>query len=217
MRDGRASRLVVLGALVVALVGAFTLGWLLSPDDPAPQARPQAQASSPGPTGQRDGVPVGFARTREGAVAAASAYTAVLSSPVVLDEPQRARAIRVMATPEYAEELIGQLAAVPVGPTGDDPALYQSVQIGYRVPAWSRDAAEVTLWAASLTGDDALTPAQLGFGTSTYALRWLDGDWKLAGLVSNREGPTPRLATERSAPGEVLELARSLRSFRVAP
>jgi hypothetical protein len=96
-----------------------------------------------GPRHHLDGVGVGYARSQEGAVAAAANFTRVLSSDLILDTGQRRAAIDVLAAPEARGRLqktFDQAVASlrqglgMTGPAGKDAqVLLRATPVGWRV------------------------------------------------------------------------------------
>src|SRR6266702_3768962 len=91
------SRWLKLGALglgaVVLAVAAFGIGRWTAPASASGQQRATVSAPSggPGPTRVENGVPVGYAHTQEGAVAAATNYLTVVDGQMIT-QPDKYRA-----------------------------------------------------------------------------------------------------------------------------
>lgn len=217
----------VLGVIAPLLLGVL-IGRLTAPDQndarPAPRTGDQAGI---GPSRSVDGVPVGYARTRAGAVAAATNFVAVLSSPAMLNDAQRAMAVRRMATEQFAPRLLEQteaanrqLAAGPLG-TGlrqGDATVFQGAQLGYQLVGFSHDRATVSVWSVAIIANTGAVTPQVGWQTNTFELAWQDADWRLDGY-RGRPGPTPALpqGTELTEGPEFVERVRQLRSYRHVP
>jgi hypothetical protein len=185
-------------------------------------------AAGAGPSAWKDGVPVGWVPTRQGAVAAAAAYGKVLSSSWFLtDAARRDRALVAMATPgslatlqTAQRELATAVAARPLG-LGRDSREVSSVlttsYLGYRLEQYrEHDSARVVLWAVVVAGNDANLPPQALWGTSTLRLRWA-GDWKLED-ARTVPGPVPVYSqTEPSTPAELVAAIRGFEGFADVP
>jgi hypothetical protein len=173
------------------------------------------------------GVPVGWPRTKEGAVGAAAGYARVLSALWFLGDTHRRRqALAAMAISEALPRLQAaqdQVATgIARGPFGADLArrgvrsVLRTSLVGYRVDHYTPTDAEVALWAVVIYGNDGgLTPQAL-WATSTLRLRWA-GDWKLVGTVT-APGPVPvQGQATPSAVSELIDSAERFKEFTYAP
>jgi hypothetical protein len=227
-------------ALVAALVaGAVAVIWLGRP--PPPLRRPLAVQAAPaladsaritgdvGPVRWVDGVPVGWAPTRQGAVAAAAAYGRVLSSRWFLtDAARRDRALTLMAAPGSLAALQtaqgGLAKAVASGPFGVGlgergvASVLTMGYLGYQLDAYrEHDVARVALWAVVVAGNNANLPPQALWATSTLTLRRVDNDWKLEG-AQTVPGPVPVLSqVEPSTPADLVAATQRFEAFADVP
>lgn len=190
--------LAVIAALLIGLlVGRLTSG---GGDDSPPTPK---RGQDVGPTRSVNGVPVGYAHSREGAVAALLNYGAVLSDPnVLLDERRRADVLRLIATPRYASTFRGEGAAAldavkqsPLGRglTNGARTVYFGTPISYRVQTYDGDSATVVGWGVSVVGNDQGLAPQATWGTTITTAKWQDGDWKVD-AVRTIGGPVPKQA-----------------------
>lgn len=218
--------------LVIAVVAALLAGLLIGRvtaggdgEDGKPSPNRKAGAV-PGPARSIAGVPVGYARTRAGAVAAATNYLTVLSSDAVLNDGRRDAAIRAMATSSFAPTFLKQTAAANTqlerGPLGAGlrrgaPTVFQAGQLGYRVDSYSADAATVGIWNVALIGNATTVAPLVAWQTNTFQLRWA-GDWKLAGY-RGEDGPTPAVprGSATTPPARFVQRGGTFRGFRYAP
>ncbi len=179
-----------------------------------------------GPTGRLNGVPVGWAPTEQGAVAAAAAYAKVLSARWFLTDPngqRRRRAVAAMAVPERAgalaasqDRLARQVLASPfgagLGRRGVSSVLTTAF-LGYRTEAYTATTARVALWAVVVYGNDGGLAPQALWTTSTLSLRWAAEDWKLED-VATTPGPVPVHGQDApSLPRDLLAAAGGLKGF----
>jgi hypothetical protein len=167
------------------------------------------------------GVPVGYAHTEEGAVAAALNYGAVAARKEFLSPRRRKIILGIAATPAFAREYerlaSPALAAALRGPLGQGfkagaPTIYQSAPLAYRVVSYTPQRATVSGWGMALSGNTIGFTPQVDFETTTSTLMWSEGDWKVSG-GSSTDGPTPRLS-EQSKPTPAAQLVQGLQDMR---
>src|SRR5262249_50591062 len=122
----------------------------------APAARSNPPVQLVGATRMNGDVPVGYARTRAGAVAAATNYSAVLAGPLVL-EPTRYRAAESVIASPSAEARVAQegeqaIAAVDHSTRAVTEArrgvrvVVRYTPIAYRLDAYAAGRATVQIW-----------------------------------------------------------------------
>jgi len=205
---------------------------------PATRAEPAAQAAVPapeqalpatggavpgvGPARVVGGVGVGYARSRAGAVAAATNYVKVLTSPILFNPEQRRAAIRRLAAPEAVEALqrsydastprVAESLLLPAdGGTGGIRVMLVAVPVSYRVEKYDQDGATVAIWQTTIGGTNGGAPVLQAWGTTTVTLRWAGGDWKQVS-ASSRPGPVP--LPDDAPPTEVEQLLRQLKDYK---
>ena len=219
--------LTALAGILVVFFGGMLVGRAVEPapvvvlDEARPSVAPVTVAGA-GATRVANGVPVGYPRTKDGAVAAATNYYLVLSSPLILDDAKRREAIATLAAPQAAAALkrqydqaaprLRRMLAVEEGAQ----VLLRSVPIGFRVDRFDDSTAEVTIWAAGLVGSSAQAggtgaPVRENWGVSTITLAWVEGDWKQVRLREQR--PLVPLAGGQ-APSPAEELVTQARTFQ---
>jgi hypothetical protein len=249
-RLGAATRWLVAAVVGIALLaGAFVLGRVTVPGtaappapaqtageetvvaEPAPDAADPAPAPpapadpGPGPYQVVDDIPVGFARTQAGAVAAATEYVSTIGDKRAFNREWRERAYRTISDPAVADELLASVEQSYERVDGElglgDAAAYDgsvlavTVPVGYRVDAFDQDRATVTVWAAGwltrLTGRQLPLRAQ----TSTMELVWLDGDWKLTEVTGIEPLDPPGIAAPVDA--QTLAEMRGFNAYEYRP
>jgi hypothetical protein len=215
----RAPIFVCLPALVVGLL----LGRALSPSDPERAAAPADAAAARSIAG----VPVGFPHTAAGAAGAVASYQRAFATPAILRPGVLRARIEAVATPDYAGAMLAanspgaqRLAtgALGIGIRHGVQTLYEAVPIGYRIESYRPERARVLTWGFTLLGNASTVEPSAYFGLSHTEVVWMDGRWMIAETQAGF-GPTPKLATKPGAlgPYRVIDLARGLRSYALAP
>ena len=175
------------------------------------RSAPTEQSSS-GPAKYRNGIPAGFARSKDGARAAAVGY--VLTGQVLINLPAQEmdRAIRAMSSAGSADEQVStaeqQLDQVrsTLAP-GTGPTRYVQAVLATRIDAFGPDRARVSVWNVGVLSRVGVAAPQAGWSTSVLDLVWERGDWKLWGDTTD-PGPSPALnAGDAPATSEALEAA----------
>jgi hypothetical protein len=184
--------------------------------------------SGPGPARWQAGVPLGWAPTRAGAVAAAAAYARTLSAMWFLaDAAKRHAAVALLAVPEVTarlqanqDALAASVAAGPFGAGLQRPgvtSVLRTTLLGYRVDRFSGQDATVALWAVVVYGNDGGLTTQAVWSTAMVRLRWVRGDWKLQDATT-APGPVPVQGQDTpSAAADLVREAATFTEFTVAP
>ncbi|MET9955370.1 hypothetical protein ABZ135_28015 [Streptomyces sp. NPDC006339] len=225
----RGSRsLVAVVGVVVLLVAAIALanrGDGSSPSDatagPGTTTRSAAPTAATGVrpvTGKNGTIPSGFARDEQGAQSAAANYAVALGSVDMFTAASRSEIVRAVYAPEAAASQQGALDKVytdkgflsRIGLNEDGtvpPGLMfvsRVIPAGSKVESFSGDRATVAVWYSSLfglAGEGSQSPVTEAWYTSTYELRWVDGDWKVTGF-SQKDGPVPVGRDQRASTAE---------------
>jgi hypothetical protein len=147
---------------------------------------------------------------------------AVLASATI-DGPSRAHSVvAAVATGPLATELDREFAVASdriarrLRRSGA-ARLFAGWPLGFRVIHFARSHATVAIWHLDIGASSALGLMDTQYTTTTYALRWVGGRWRVA-AASSIAGPTPPPAT--APPAEVNEFAREvegLTRYRYAP
>ena len=192
----------------IAIALSFAIGRTSSP----PASGPSLPAQLAGATRMNSDVPVGYARTSAGVVAAATNYSAVLAGPLVL-EPARYRAAEsVIASPTAQARLTAEGEQAISAVDDSTHALTQAqhgvrivvryTPIAYRLTAYDANHATVGIWGLWLVGEQDLLPPTETWSTRTVGLVWIGGDWKLVDS-STSPGPTPQPGQQATATSEL--------------
>lgn len=185
-------------AVGFALLLCGAVAGRLTAPDPAPGGpAPAPQAAGPGPTATAGGLPVGYTRTEDGAVAAAATLLAALGGRTLVDPVPRKAALDAVALPSAREQVETQLRVDPAGAQAaglpaalaDGSLVARTIPAGSRLVSYTPDTATVEVWAVALLGTRTLNRATARWNTTTVELRW-DGDWKIA-AIRGRSGPVP--------------------------
>lgn len=171
------------------------------------------------------GVPVGYARTREGAQSAAANYSTAYGSSAMFKPASRQAVISAVAAPTAKAGLLtradgafaAQNALFGLDAEGNPPKgltfVCRALPVGTKVAAYTPDSATVEVWGAGLiglAGPGSSKPVSEAWTTTTMRLSWADGDWKLVDF-SQKEGPTPVSGLQDASGAE--EIAQAVRDF----
>jgi hypothetical protein len=217
-RPGRGRKPLRTAAVAVAVVAALlliTLGIALGRASVAPRPLDNGGTAPPshgfiGPRATVDGVGVGWERSADGAVAAATAYLVGINGrSYVADAEKRRRILTAIAVPDRREALAGRAGAIVRPQAPGDPfaaafaakqtSAWRLVPLGYRLESYDEHATVVSVWAVQVTAGvgSANVPATARWSTTTLPLRWAENDWKLD-LAAARGAPGP---SPGAAPG----------------
>jgi hypothetical protein len=190
-----------------------------------------AATSRVGPRKFEHEVGVGYARSQQGAVAAAANYSTVLSSDLILDTARRRAAIDTLAAPEARaglQKTFDQAVASlrkGLGLTGENAGSVQVLMrahpVGWKVDDYGDGTARVAIWVSGVTGSIGGTgppvPIREGWGTTTMNLRWVKSDWKLVDSTTV-DGPLPIADVSPPTPApELVSKASEFKEFTYAP
>jgi hypothetical protein len=207
---------------LVAVAAAFLLGRLTG-DGGSTSAPGRAAGAS---TVQAS-VPVGYAHSRDGAVAAALNYGAVAARDDFLVPARRRKVLDTIATPGFARRFETKAARAYAlalrGPLGEGlrsgaSTVSLSAPLAYKVVSYTRDRAVVAGWGVAVSGNTAGFRPQIDFQTTRSVLVWTDGDWKLDGGEST-PGPAPALAAsvDPSTATDFVDALDAMQSVQYAP
>lgn len=172
--------------------------------------------TTPGPTTEVDGVPAGFTRSEQGAVAAAASFVTTGQALLDIDPLAAEQAVRRIAASSTADaqvaDVLARLAAVreALAP-GTGPIVFRQAPVSWRVDGFSSDRARVAVWSVGVLSREGIAPPQAGWATSTFDLVWERGDWRIEAETVT-PGPAP-LLDDSAAPATSAQLAAALRGF----
>jgi len=172
-------------------------------DESNPGAMPSAR-SGPGPTTETHGVPAGFARSSDGARAAAVAY--VLTGQVLIglgatgvDETVRAISATANATGQVTATALQLDDLRSVLASGHGPTQYWQAALATRVDMFAPDRAQVSVWNVGVLSRMGIAAPQASWATSMFDLVWERGDWKVEHEAIT-PGPAPALNVSVESP-----------------
>lgn len=192
---------------------------------PPPPLSP-AGPESPGPRRTEGDVPVGFARTEEGAVAAATTYLSTLHGLALGDAGARDEAVRRMAAtaaPAIVDQTLAGMAfldgvvdearaALPGA-----RAFLREVPVAYDLSRFDPARARVDVWSLGVVLIEGRTQATQVWSTNTVELAWEKGDWRLWSWA-RVPGPVPAASLDPpSDPAEVLAAIDGWEGYRYVP
>jgi hypothetical protein len=192
----------------------------------APPPPVLAAATGPGPASSDGAVPVGFARSADGAAAAASSYLSTLHGLVLLDPVEREAAVRRMAAPS-AESVVNRalesmeaLDVILAEARAELPGarvLLREVPVAYDVEQFDPDRARVACWSLGIVLVEGRTQATEVWSTNTVELVWEQDDWRVWSW-SRQVGPVPAVTPdEASDPAQLLSAIEGWEGFRYVP
>jgi hypothetical protein len=224
MGDHRRSRIAIVLATGAALILAAAVGRLTAPHQEA--ETPQIRAlPRPAALGVAAGVPVGYAHTRAGAVAAMAAYGQALADPRVQLDDQRRRAVAAaVGTERYAralEDAEAVFAARRRGAVGQAlrpgaHAVFLGLPVAYRVMSYDGSRAVIKSWGVAVLASDTGLEPRASWGTTTTTAVWHDDDWKVD-EVRSRAGPVPVGTGTPSDAGSFIAALAGMRALRHVP
>ena len=184
----------LVAVLVIGLVVGLVVGVVLRDGKKAStpgEAMPN-QVADPGPTDEVDGVPVGYARTEEGAVAAATNFQLLSARDDLFDLDALTVAMQAIAAPSWRSEAKRQAenGYAYIADTYGADADVSTAIVRYKVDDFSEKAATVHLWTVSLASGPKRPNVEEVWAVVTVDLTWVDNDWRVAGVESS-VGPAP--------------------------
>jgi hypothetical protein len=215
-RRGRSSSrsLITVVGVVVLLIAAIAFANRGEDDAPSGSGGgDKAETAPTAPSGERPvqsktgGIPSGYAHDRQGAESAASNYGVALGSTGMFNTAQRHAIVNTVYAPEvaaarqddfdkaYSSEKF--LTNIGLSKDGSAPSgqtfVSRIIPVGTKVTASTTDSATVELWYTSLfglSGEGSTNPVSESWYTTTYELKWINGDWKVTDFTQ-KDGPVP--------------------------
>nr|WP_202469355.1 hypothetical protein [Streptomyces sp. SID2888] len=205
--------LITVVGVVVLLIAAIAFanrGGGDSPSDGSHGKRAPAPTAASGThpvQSKTNDIPSGFAHDEQGAQSAAANYAVALGSTGMFDTNQRHTIVDAVYAPEAATARLSDLdraysdetflSNIGLNKDGSAPNgqtfISRIVPVGTKVTKYSSDSSAVQVWYTSLfglSGDASTNPVSESWYTTTYQLKWLDGDWKVTDYTQ-KDGPVP--------------------------
>ena len=200
----RGRRLVVTAS---ALAAVFAVGALLAvvgrgapsldpaPPDDHPEPLPSSPSSFAGTVDERAGVPGGFARGEDGAVAAAIAYATASQRWLYFTDDEITAAVTEIATPlaalRLAADAVSEIRTARDQLGASPGRVWWLVRpLGSRLDHHTPDEARVSVWVVTVLSAAEAAAPQTEWLTVTIDMAWVEGDWRVD-AVHDAPGPTP--------------------------
>lgn len=193
---------------------------------PPPVVAGSEAVANPGPTSTEGLVPVGFAHSRDGAVAAATSYLSTLHQFVARAPDERRAALDTIAA-DGADALVDDaLAAFEVfddivvdarASLPEARVLLREVPVAYTLTQYTDDRARVEVWSLGLLVVESVTQATEVWSTNEVELVWTGDDWRVWSWRRS-PGPQPAVgAVDATSATEVLDAVADWEGFRYVP
>lgn len=213
-RSSSRSLITVVGVVVLLIAAiAFANRGDSSGGDGATAKNDQPRAASTAASGTKPvetktgNIPAGFPHTEQGAQSAAANYAVALGSAEMFNTVWRHRIVDTVYASEvaaakqsamdsaYSNERF--LANIGLAKDGSAPKgqtfVSRVIPVGTKVTSSGGDATTVEVWYTSLfglSGEASKNPVTESWYTTTYKLKWADGDWKITDF-QQKDGPVP--------------------------
>ncbi|GGY28526.1 hypothetical protein [Streptomyces djakartensis] len=216
--------LVSVVGVVVLLIAAIAFANRGDDDSSSNSSADKPETAATAPSGERpvqaktDNIPTGYAHNEQGAQSAATNYGTALGSADMYDAQKRHAIVNTVYAPDVAAaqlpafdqvysresflEKIG-LNKDGVAPSGQT-FVSRVIPVGTKVTSYSGSTAAVELWYTSLfglSGEGSKNPVTESWYTTTYQLKWVDGDWKVTDFTQ-KDGPVPVGRDQRASTAE---------------
>ncbi|MEU6905725.1 hypothetical protein ABZ935_10320 [Streptomyces coeruleorubidus] len=232
-RRSSSRSLVTVVGVVVLLIAAIAFANRGGDDSETGSGSDKASSAATAPSGKRPvvskaaGIPTGYAQDEQGAQSAATNYGIALGSADMYNTEKRHAIVSTVYAPDVAAaqlpafdqvysrasflEKIGldKAGAAPSGQT----FVSRVIPVGTRVTSFSGSTATVALWYTSLfglSGDGSKKPVTESWYTTTYELKWVDGDWKVTDFTQE-DGPVPVGRDQRASTAE--DMTRAVEEY----
>ncbi|MFE3643410.1 hypothetical protein ACFXOM_20815 [Streptomyces sp. NPDC059169] len=193
----------------------------------AKDAAPTAPSGVRPVKGRTGAIPTGYAHDEQGAQSAAANYAIPLGSADMYQAARRHEIVSTVYAPSVATTRQSDLDRVysdkgfltRIGLREDGTApdgqafISRVIPAGTKVEKFSGDTATVAVWYSSLfglAGESSENPVSESWYTTTYELKWTNGDWKVTDHVQ-KDGPVPVGRDQRASGAK--EMADAVEQF----
>ncbi|GGV75129.1 hypothetical protein [Streptomyces massasporeus] len=229
-RRSSSRSLVTVVGVVVLLIAAIAFANRGDGDaESSGSGSDKAESSATAPTGEQPvksktgDIATGYAHTEQGAQSAATNYGIALGSADMYNLEKRHAIVNTVYAPDVATSQLPEFDQVyskesfleKLGLTKDGSApsgqtfVSRVVPVGTKVTSYNDTTASVALWYTSLfglSGEGSRNPVTESWYTTTYQLKWVDGDWKVTGFTQ-KDGPVPVGRDQRASTAEDMSKA----------
>jgi phosphoribosylcarboxyaminoimidazole (NCAIR) mutase len=204
-RGVRAQLIVfAVGAGIALVLAGFVAGRQTAPAAPVAVPTQKAKTSGVvrGPTDIGRGVPLGYTRSKEGAVAAAVNFASLLNSQRLVDRDTYLKAVRAITAPEsvdaqvkkagdYLDGLESSRHLLAKAQLGFSVAI-RYLPAGYQLVSFDDDKATVKVWGSTVLGLEQEPLPVEAWGTTTFQLRWVGDDWRMVDQKAEATTTVPK-------------------------
>ncbi|MFF5844543.1 hypothetical protein ACIP4T_39795 [Streptomyces massasporeus] len=229
-RRSSSRSLVTVVGVVVLLIAAIAFANRGDGDaESSGSGSDKAESSATAPTGEQPvksktgDIATGYAHTEQGAQSAATNFGIALGSADMYNLEKRHAIVNTVYAPDVAAAQLPEFDQVyskesfleKLGLSKDGAApsgqtfVSRVVPVGTKVTSYNGSAASVALWYTSLfglSGEGSKNPVTESWYTTTYQLKWVDGDWKVTGFTQ-KDGPVPVGRDQRASTAEDMSKA----------
>ncbi|MER5576407.1 hypothetical protein [Streptomyces massasporeus] len=229
-RRSSSRSLVTVVGVVVLLIAAIAFANRGDGDtESSGSGSDKAESSATAPTGEQPvksktgDIATGYAHTEQGAQSAATNFGIALGSADMYNLEKRHAIVNTVYAPDVAAAQLPEFDQVyskesfleKLGLSKDGAApsgqtfVSRVVPVGTKVTSYNGSAASVALWYTSLfglSGEGSKNPVTESWYTTTYQLKWVDGDWKITGFTQ-KDGPVPVGRDQRASTAEDMSKA----------
>jgi hypothetical protein len=216
--DSKVRSGIVVGAVFAGVATGALLGFVLDRDSEVSPQTSNPSVLSSGPAAEENGVPVGYAPTKEGAVAAATNFNLLSGRDDLLSREALTNAMQTLAAPSWRAQAAKQARTgydYVVDTYGQDADVSAAV-IRYNVSEFSPHRAVVKLWTVTVLSGSARPNVDEVWGIVTINLEWVDADWRVGGIESS-PGPAPVDLPSRQPDQPASALMEEFDEFEGAP
>jgi hypothetical protein len=234
MSEGSSAALRVAGAVVAAVglaAASVALGFVVGRGTapgatirPIPTATPGPSVPPrSGPTIFVAGVPVGYAPTRDGAIAAATAYQQYLFGNLLLRPDDLRKAVTAVATPDKTDALIAKFQVASnvleqrfqmvTAASRGIPTEVLTFPLSTQVMSYDAASARVRIYTCTVLAEQGVVVPTTIWGTVLVTVRRTRDDWQLVDSAVDA-GVPPIIPTVQGTPTTTPMVPPQLNAFQ---